>query len=77
MERYRDQIEDEKTRSAYTADIANNASGTGKQGSMGQAVESGDATPPAAAATGEQAAQNATEAARQEATSGSAGREGE
>ena len=77
VERYRDQIEDDKSRSARTANIANSASGAGKQGSMGQAVESGDATPPAAAATGEQAAQNATEAARQEAASGSAGREGE
>lgn len=77
VERYRDQIEDEKTKRAATQDLAKNASGSGKQGSVGEAVESGDATPPAAAATGQQAAQDATQAAVQEAASGSAGKEGE
>lgn len=77
VENYRDQIDSAKTLAAETAGAAQSASGVGKQGSQGAAVESGDSTPPAAAQTGAQAADEASEAARQEAASGAVGQEGE
>ena len=92
VERYRDQIDSDKTKAAQTAEAAKSSSGATQaqpapepqatEDDQAQATpvaeaESGDSTPPAAAATGQQAADQAAQDAKAEVSASTAGREGE
>lgn len=86
VERYRDQIDADKTRAAEAAKAAQNSAGANQRSNDKSdenesedttGVETGDATPSAAAANGEQAASNAEAQALAGATSSSAGKGGE
>lgn len=61
IERYRDQIDSDKTRAAEAAEAIKNSAGTTQRNPQAPPAnpESGDSTPPAAAANGEQAATQA------------------
>lgn len=75
VERYRSQIDEEKTRAAKAAAATQNSAGANQRGDASAAAnaETGDATPSAAAQTGEQAANNAEQEAVSRATSSSVG----
>ena len=79
VERYRDQIDTDKTLAAKTAEAAKGSSGVtqGMGDPANATAESGDAIPAEAAATGQQAADEATEAAKAEASAGTVGKDGE
>ncbi len=79
VERYRDQIVNEKTRAAETAEATKASAGAsqGKGNPANGAAESGDSAPAEAAAKGQQAADQATEAAKAEVSASTAGKEGE
>ena len=79
VERYRDQIDAEKTRAAETARAAQDAAGATQhgEGSESNMAESGDSTPAAAAQNGQQAASEAEAQAVAEATRLSTGEAGD
>lgn len=84
VERYRDQIDTDKTRAAQAAEAAKGSAGANQRtdnpdpaNKPTPSAESADSTPSEAAATGQQAAERATESARAEANAGTVGKEGE
>ena len=79
VERYRSQIDEEKTRAAEAAAATQNSAGANQRGDASAAAnaETGDATPSAAAETGEQAANNAEQEAVSQVTLSSVGEGGE
>ncbi|MGI6754522.1 MAG: Stp1/IreP family PP2C-type Ser/Thr phosphatase [Atopobiaceae bacterium] len=68
VERYRDQIDEAKTRAAQAAAETQSSSGADQTGTGGTQTEDGSATPDAAAQTGQEAAQSAQDEAVAEAT---------
>ncbi len=84
VERYRDQIDADKTRAAQAAEAAKGSAGANQRtnnpdpaNKPAPSAESADSAPSEAAATGQQAAERATESARAEANAGTVGKEGE
>ena len=84
VERYRDQINADKTRAAQAAEAAKGSAGANQRtnnpdpaNKPAPSAESADSAPSEAAATGQQAAERATESARAEANAGTVGKEGE
>ena len=79
VEEYRDQINTRKMRDAEAAKAAQDSAGmTQETGDAANATaESGDSTPAEAAATGQQAAAQAVEEAKAEASASTVGKEGE
>ncbi len=84
VERYRDQIDTDKTRAAQAAEAAKGSAGANQRvdnpdpaNKPAPSAESADSAPSEAAVTGQQAAERATESARAEANAGTVGKEGE
>lgn len=84
VERYRDQIDADKTRAAQAAEATKGSAGANQRtnnpdpaNKPAPSAESADSAPSEAAATGQQAAERATESARAEANAGTVGKEGE